>query len=76
MKLIAFIPHFLLYKGSFWPLLVSRGVWWTRGVEENVEDGDRDRIVILPDVSYGELKTFVADLYCHHPQIGWSQGSL
>ena len=46
MKLIAFIPHFLLYKGSFWPLLVSRGVWWTRGVEENVEDGDRDRIVI------------------------------
>ena len=29
--------------------------------------GDRDRIVIIPDVSFGELKTFVADLYCHHP---------
>ena len=40
-----------------WPLLVSRGVWWTRGVEENVEEGDR--IVILPDVSYVELKNFV-----------------
>ena len=40
-----------------WPLLVSPGVWWTRGVEENVEEGDR--IVILPDVSYVELKNFV-----------------
>ena len=37
-----------------WPLLVSRGVWWTQGVEENVEEGDR--IVIFPDVSYVELK--------------------
>ena len=43
-----------------WPLLVSRGVWWTRGVEENIEEGDR--IVILPDVSHGELKTFVESL--------------
>ena len=33
-----------------WPLLVSRGVWWTQGVEENVEEGD---------VSYVELKNFV-----------------
>ena len=53
-----------------WPLLVSRGVWWTRGVEENIENGDR--IVILPDVSYVELKNFVADIYCHHPHFGWS----
>ena len=74
MKFIALIHHFLLYKASFPPLLVCRGVWWTRGVEENVEDGDRDRIVILPDVSYayGELKTFVADLHCHHPHFGQS----
>ena len=62
MKFIAFLPHFLLYKGSFWPLLVCRGVGWTGGVEENGEDGDRDRIVILPDVSHGELKTFVESL--------------
>ena len=31
-------------------------------MEENGEDGDRDRIVILPDVSHGELKTFVESL--------------
>ena len=28
--------------------------------------------MILPDVSYVELKTFVADIYCHHPHFGWS----
>ena len=28
--------------------------------------------MILPDVSYGELKTFVTDLYYHHPHFGWS----
>ena len=39
-------------------------------MEDNVEDGDR--IVILPDVSYLELKNFVADIYCHHPHFGWS----
>ena len=35
-----------------------------------MEEGDR--IVILPDVSYLELKNFVADIYCHHPHFGWS----
>ena len=39
-------------------------------MEENIEEGDR--IVILPDVSYLELKNFVADIYCHHPHFGWS----
>ena len=28
--------------------------------------------MILPDVSYVELKNFVADIYCHHPHFGWS----
>ena len=52
-----------------WPLLVSRGVWWTRGVEENGENGDR--IVILPDLSYVELKTFVTDIFCFDAAFGF-----
>ena len=52
-----------------WPLLLARGVWWAKCVDQVQEDGDR--VIIIPENSR-ELRQFVDNLYCEYPCHGWS----
>ena len=52
-----------------WPLLLARGVWWAKCVDQVQEDGDR--VILIPENSR-ELRQFVDNLYCEYLCHGWS----
>ena len=54
-----------------WPLLVARGVWWTRSADQDrVEDGDK--VIIFNGVTIQELRKFDSEIYCDFPCYGWN----
>ena len=53
-----------------WPLLLARGVWWAKCVDQDQADGE-DRVILIPENSR-ELRQFVDNLYCEYPCHGWS----
>ena len=53
-----------------WPLLLARGVWWAKWVDQDQADGDR--VILLPHINSRELRNFVDNIYGEYPCHGWS----